>query len=96
MKRLMNKIMTKQIWIFTLTLCGAFTILSLLAGCGQRSPWQNRAYPPGAHFPGGLFPQGGFHNSLYLSTFESLRIKNTETFGRFLEEVMQLCRHKSF
>ena len=97
MKDLIKKIMTKQIWTFAIALFGAFAVLSLLAGCGQKSPWQNRAYPPGSNFPGGYFPQDGLYDhSLYLSTLESVNIGDTEAFGRFLEEVMHLCRQNRF
>lgn len=97
MKKFIKKIMIKQVWTFTLTLFSVFAALSLLAGCGQRSPWHNRAYPPGSHFPGGYSPQGGWHhNSLYLSSFESISIRDTEAYGRFLEEVMHLCRQNRF
>ena len=102
MKKFMKKIMEKQIWILGLTLFSVFVAFSLLAGCAQRSNWQNRAYPPGAgggYFPGGgSFPQGGglYDNSLYLSTFDSVSIRNTDAYGRFLEEVMHLCRQNRF
>ena len=97
----MKKIMTKQIWMFIVTVFSVFTIFSLFIGCAQQSRWQNRAYPPGAHLPGGpggYFPQGGgsYDHSLYLSTFDSMSIRNTEAYGRFLEEVMSLCRQNRF
>ena len=97
MKKFIKKPMKKQVWTFTLTLFSVFATLSLLAGCAQQSSWQNRAYPPGSNFPGGYFPQGTLHhNSLYLSTFDSMSIRDTDAYGRFLEEVMHLCRQNRF
>ncbi len=101
MKKLMKKIMTKQIWMFIVTVFSVFTLFSLSIGCSQQSQWQNRAYPPGAQVPGGYFPQGGgqgpyYNPSLYLSTFDSVSIRDTEAYGRFLEEVMNLCRQNRF
>ena len=75
-----------------------FSIMSLLLsaylliGCSNYSPVP---YGPGPWGPRGpYFPQGRTQNNyIFLSSDSLISLRDTEAYGRFLEEVMSLCRH---
>ena len=96
MKQFIKKTILKKVWIFVFTFVALFAALSLLVGCNGP---QYRAYPPAAdgRLPGDdLRPQNRDYHSesdfLNLSTFDTFNVRDTETYGQFLEEIMSLCR----
>ena len=61
-----------------------------LMGCSNHNPYGPYVPPWGPGRP--WHPQGQF-DSLFLSSDQSISIRDSEVYGRFLEEVMMLCRN---
>ena len=85
----MNKI-TKKLWVAFLVV--AILSMAALVGCSKSQYGYGRGYGP---YPPGHpnFQRRLSSDFLQFSNEDTLSIQNTDAYGRFLEDILLLCRH---
>ena len=87
MKAFMKNKTIKKLWI-TFSFVAVLSIATLV-GCSKSQYGYGQG--PYGTFPASRYAQG--YGGFALSTDDSMSIRDTEAYGRFLEEIMGLCRH---